>query len=272
MSLTGVERWEFFLSMWPFKRDKTPDSQPSSSSSGDGGDAVSESVTKLFQLALDRSMPLEVRRVALGEMAASIASRAGGPVSSVPTAEYVFRIKLFLVLSVLGLEVPAGAQLLLAVECDRVAALRRHGRTIEEISQLSRRLAEGGQPKESVILLGAALRFGEVSGGSSFPEKVNLYANLATACFHSGRFAEAELMRRRELPLRRQGLGEAEDAMFILCQEGLADAIAAQDRMKQAWEIYASVCQQFQQHDVYMNSPAMSRIRKKIDNCLREES
>lgn len=230
---------------------------------------LSETIEDLFSLAIGDGMPLEVRKLALTELTQGLARGAGSKISSDASVEYASRVKLFLALRILNQKQSAAEQLVLLSQGGAQSNSQRSSQTVDEIDRLAKQLFERKQCLEAVSLLEAAVDFGEALLRRAFPQKAHLYSNHATVLFLTERYAEAEVMRRSELLLRQQPTDSIGLTRRVLCEEGLADAIAAQGRLQEASVIYVRVYRECRKHELHMNGPAMKRLQQKIQDSMR---
>lgn len=248
-----------------------PDRQPVSGSSPSLDD-LRKRTEELYALAFANSIPFELRKIALLEVSQWLAKDMVSTLSVDPNVECKLRLMFFLTLSLLGVEDLGEEQLSLAVKASTFGGHEHNRKTLGDLDRMAQQLAGRNQLAEAVVVLRAAIKFGVASVGVDFPDKVNFKANLATVLFNAGRYGDAELARQEELQLRHLDVSELGQAMGWLCQEGLADAIAAQGRLKEAGAIYATVFQAYQRCQLPTDSPGMLRIRKKVVSCNRAES
>ena len=229
---------------------------------------LAENISNLFSLAKSDGMPLEIRKVALSDPAIGIAGVAVDKISTNFNIEFASRVKLYLTLRILGQRhVAAGQLVILSKLQERNSHLSSPA--IDAIIQIGQTLFEKKQFEEAIALMEAAVDFGDHLLGQDFPQKPYIYSNHAAALFRADRFRDAESMRRSELNLWHRSTQLEDLGRRMICEEGLADAIAAQGRVQEAAAIYVRLCEQFRHYEVYMNGPAMTRILQKIQDSMR---
>jgi len=262
--------------MWPFKKRETKPTAPAAANSPASEKEFLDSVSKLYALAFDDAMPLEVRKVALLEMTQHQARHQGTGAPGDQRFEHAYRLKLFIVLSLLGDRALAEQQLQLAVTASYAAPSPDKQKKVGSMNDLAQKLAAQNRFHEAEVVLQAAMKYGTATFGPEFPDQVNLLTNHAIILFSTRRYREAEAVRRQELLLRKQDAARVNldanmqainQTRILLCQEGLADAIAAQGRSKEALDIYGTLLHALQNSCYTPDRPGFQRIREKHERC-----